>query len=367
MDVVMSFSKKTDPIRVLIIDDSILIRKILSDILNQDPRVTVIGTADNGRDGLEKILALQPQVVIMDVQMPVMDGLQALEQIMIKRPTPVIILSSVTTEGAHETLQAFDLGAFDVSVKPKNVLQNPKDFSNDITNKVKAAAKANLYVLRHKFSRSASSKETKAIPKNENLLPRIPVSIVVIGVSTGGPPALQAVLPYLPADFPVPIIIVQHMPPGFTAPLAQRLDAKCQMSVREAQNGEVLLPGNIYVAPAGYQTKVTHRLSKISLQITKQVEGNPRYWPSVDVTLASLAEAKIRGVMSVIMTGMGNDGLEGVKLIKNLQGFGIAQSEETCIVYGMPRAIVEAGLADRIIPIDDMAKVIIECVKRRHS
>ena len=370
-------------IGVLIVDDSIFMRKIITDILNQDAQIKILGEAKNGIDGVEKCMSLRPQVVTMDVQMPIMDGLQALEQIMLKRPTPVIVLSSVTTEGADETLKAFDLGAFDVLSKPPSRTDAKlQDFTRDLIERVKAAAVANRFQLakkyfssisEHKLASGTSPSIHKKIEKNSTYnevniskaLPKYPIELVLIGTSTGGPPALQAVLTQLPYDFPVPIIVDQHMPSGFTAPLAQRFDSSCGLKVQEGADRDILKAGNVYIAPAGKQTQVQRIAGRLALKITTESPIETHYKPSLDVTLLSMAREVGKGVLGVVMTGMGTDGLLGIREIKARGGFAIAESEETCVVYGMPRALIEAGLADRIIPLGDIARNIVECVQRR--
>ncbi len=402
----MSLTFNPKPIGVLIIDDSALMRKVLQDILNQDPGIKVLGTAVNGREGVEKILNLRPQVVTMDVQMPVMDGLQALEQIMRHYPTPVIILSSVTGEGAEATLRAYDLGAFDVLAKPSYKPGSDfGDFAKDLIERVKGASIANPFLLskrvndRHERrdrmapphftagnapdTSGKSNKQGQVAPSTLGGIsgkgrpankpftpmsgpwPRYPVDIVGIGLSIGGPPALQAVLPQFPREFPVPVVVAQHMPSGFTGPLAERLNNTSAITVCEASHGTTLVAGTVYIAPAGKQTIVEKRFGHLTFKIIEEAPINTRYRPSVDVTFLSLAREVGRGTLSVVMTGMGNDGLLGIREVKAQGGFAIAEAEETCAVYGMPRAVVEANLADRIAPLGIMAETIIECVQRR--
>ena len=195
--------------------------------------------------------------------------------------------------------------------------------------------------------------------------PKHAVEIVAIGTSTGGPSALQAVLPTLPVNFPVPVLVAQHMPPGFTGPLAQRLNGLCQLNVREGIHGEVLKAGTIYVAPAGKQTQVQRKSGQLTLHIGDEDPIPTLYHPSVDVMFLSLAKAVGKGALGVVMTGMGSDGTKGMKQIKGLEGFAIAESEETCVVYGMPRSLVEAGLTDRVVPLGEIGRTIVECVMRR--
>ncbi|EGW36785.1 chemotaxis response regulator protein-glutamate methylesterase [Desulfosporosinus sp. OT] len=384
------------PIGVLIVDDSPFMRLTLQKILNQDPGIKVLDVARDGREGILKLQSLHPQVVTMDVEMPVMDGLQALDEIMRWQPTPVIILSAVTTEGAQATLKALDLGAFDVVAKPSGSPgADLKALSRDLVEKVKAAASVNPARLGRKGLSSSSTGAslttgiatqttgTKIVtpvstagtslgsgPRLSgtgkiSLLPKHTVEIVAIGTSTGGPSALQAVLPVLPANFPVPVLVAQHMPAGFTGPLAQRLNGLCPLNVREGIHGEALKAGTVYVAPAGKQLQVQRKSGQLTLNIGMEAPIPTLYHPSVDVMFLSLAKEVGRGTLGVVMTGMGNDGTKGMKEVKALEGFAIAESEETCVVYGMPRTLVDAGLADRIVPLGEIGRTIVECVMRR--
>lgn len=392
-------------IGVLIVDDSPFMRLTLQKILSQDPSIKVLDTAKDGREGILKLQSLRPDVITMDVEMPVMNGLQALDEIMRWQPTSVIILSAVTTEGAESTLKAFDLGAVDVVAKPSGKPgADLQVLSRDLVEKVKAAALVNLSRLRPNKSLVSSqqtpstgavSSSTAATvqpgitkttsPKSPSspssvssgnasrtfsggksgVLPKHPVEIVAIGTSTGGPSALQAVLPVLPKNFPVPILVAQHMPPGFTGPLAQRLNGLCELNVREGVNGEVLKAGTVYVAPAGKQLQVQRRSGQLTLNIGDDAPIPTLYHPSIDVMFLSLSKEVGKGTLGVVMTGMGSDGTKGMKELKKLEGFAIAEAEETCVVYGMPRSIVEAGLADRIVPLGEIGKAIMECVMRR--
>lgn len=397
-------SQPNSPITVLIVDDSPFMRLTLQKILNQDPEIKVLDSARDGREGIEKLQTLRPQVVTMDVEMPVIDGLQALDEIMRWQPTPVIILSAVTTEGAQATLKALDTGAFDVVAKPSGGSgADLQTFARDLVNKVKAAAQVDPLRLgkrgiafRSKPQTSlkstsmpgpngasssgtslrssvsalgatglASGSTKSRVMESNAVLPKHPIEIVAIGTSTGGPSALQNVLPQLPADFPVPVLVAQHMPPGFTGPLAQRLNGLCPLNVREGVHGEVLKAGTVYFAPAGKQLQVQRRGSQLILHIGEDSPIPTLYHPSVDVMFLSLAKEVGKGALGVVMTGMGNDGLRGMREIKALEGFAIAESEETCVVYGMPRSIVDAGLADRVIPLGEIGRNIVECVQRR--
>lgn len=402
-------NQPNSPITVLIVDDSPFMRLTLQKILGQDPEIKVVDTARDGKEGIEKLQALRPQVVTMDVEMPVIDGLQALGEIMRWQPTPIIILSALTTEGAQSSVKALEAGAFDVVAKPSGGPgADIQVLARDLIDKIKAAAHVdpNRLGKRGSQSRSATSSGNRSwatgapnesasrggssalgvspqglassahassalgSPKGRSLdrgeaLPKYPIEIVAIGTSTGGPSALQAVLTQLPASFPVPVIVAQHMPPGFTAPLAQRLNGMSPLNIREGVNGEALKAGTVYFAPAGKQMQVQRRGSQLLVHISDESPITTLYRPSVDVMFMSLAKEVGKGTLGVVMTGMGNDGLKGMKEIKEREGFAIAEAEETCVVYGMPRSIVDAGLADRIVPLGEIARNIIECVQRR--
>lgn len=400
-----------NPITVLVVDDSPFMRLTIQKILSQNAGIKVVDTARDGREGIQKLQALRPQVVTMDVEMPVMDGLQALDEIMRWQPTPVIILSAVTTEGAQATLKALDLGAFDVVAKPSGGPgADLLALSRDLVEKVRAAAGVDMRRLKQPSGYevvwpgtgssgpgraqgnqgtqgtgtqgTSSTAATKGSLDSKGaglaqwlmgrtkgaglgVLPKHPVEVVAIGTSTGGPTALQAVLPQLPANFPVPVLVAQHMPPGFTGPLAQRLSSLCHLEVREGIHNEGLRPGTVYVAPAGKQLQVMRRGSVLYLNIGDEAPITTLYHPSVDVMFLSLAKEVGRGALGVVMTGMGNDGMKGMREIKAAEGFSIAEAEETCVVYGMPRAVVEAGLSDRITPLGEIGRAIVECVMRR--
>jgi two-component system chemotaxis response regulator CheB len=378
------------PIRVLIVDDSPFIRMSLKKILSREPGIEVVDTARDGREGIAKLQALKPDVVTLDVEMPVMNGLQALEEIMRWQPTPIIVLSAVTTDGAKLTMKAFDLGAVEVVAKPSG--QQGDDLATlaaDIVLKIKSVAGIDISRLSRKETGApapkiivgetpfaglkksdpaafkAGGQEPVQNPGSQGSFPRQRIDIVSIGTSTGGPSALQTVLTKLPKDLPVPVMVAQHMPAGFTAPLAARLNGLCQVTVKEAENGEPLKAGTVYIGPSGKQFQVKKARNEFVAQISLESPIVTLYKPSVDVMFMSLAKEAGAGVLGVVMTGMGNDGMNGMKQLKAMGAFAIAESEKTCIVYGMPRAIVEAGLADRVELLPDIGRMITECVKRR--
>ncbi|KUO65604.1 MAG: chemotaxis response regulator protein-glutamate methylesterase [Gracilibacter sp. BRH_c7a] len=371
-------NKPLKTIKVLIVDDSPFIRMSLKKILDRDPGIEVVDTARDGREGITKLQALKPDVVTMDVEMPVMNGLQALEEIMRWQPTPIIILSSVTTEGAKLTIKAFDLGAAEVVAKPSGKAGDDLvALAEDLTLKVKSVAGIDPKRLKNRTIdcrgivptpvSKPKNLDLKTEPKGTGLStwPRKNIEVVAIGTSTGGPTALQIVLSKLPKNFPVPVIVSQHMPVGFTLSLASRLDSLSEVKIKQVENDEVLKPGTVYIGEAGKQFQVKKDRNELVAVITTESPINTLYKPSVDVMFMSLAKVVGGGVLGVVMTGMGTDGSQGMQELKNQGAFAIAESETTCIVYGMPRSIVERGLADRIEQLPNIGQAIIDCVNRR--
>ncbi len=352
-------------IKVLVVDDSAFMRKALTSMLQEDPEIKVIGTARDGLEAIEQIQKLRPDVVTLDVEMPRMDGLTALKEIMQKCPVPVIMVSSLTTEGAKVTLEALDLGAVDFI--PKNLSElsvNIVKIKGMLIDKIKTIGRRGL-VKRKPIVRPAEPPKVET-PKVEPPKVKIAtterrIGIVSIGTSTGGPKALQEIIPKLPKDFPVPIVIAQHMPPNFTKPFAERLDQLSQLSVKEAEEGEPIKPGMVYIAPGRGHMRLKRRGIETLISISEDKEDFI-YRPSVDALMSSVAETFPGRCLGVILTGMGNDGEKGCKKIKETGGKIFAQSEDTCVVYGMPRAVVEAGIADKIVSIDEMAGEIINAV-----
>jgi two-component system, chemotaxis family, protein-glutamate methylesterase/glutaminase len=342
------------PIRILIVDDSAFIRYALSKRLDAEPDLTVIDTASDGIDALAKIARLQPDVVTLDIEMPRLSGLDALRQIMAQHPRPVIMLSTLTQEGARETFQALALGAVDFVPKPTTTIHIQHVFD---TLKDKIRSVANVPTLRLQHLRQAS---LSATPPPASAVAR-PLSardvVLVIGSSTGGPQALQRVVSDLPADLPAALAIVQHMPPQFTATLAERLNAHSAFAIRESDGTETLRVGQGLLAPGGYHL-VLHR-GGVSLSSTPP-RNHVR--PSVDVTFESAADAFGRATVAVILTGMGSDGTEGARRIKAAGGKVLAEAEETCVVYGMPKSAAEAGLVDALVPLDEMPRAVTQMV-----
>ena len=341
-------------IRVLVVDDSAFARANISKQLSEDPRIEIVDVAHNGIEALEKIPMLQPQVVTLDVDMPQMDGLTALKHIMEEFPTPVVMLSSFTSEGASETIQALELGAIDFFVKHSATQPaGTGKIAESLRSKVRMASEISTAKLR-RMRRTASPQlqlKRKKTQKQHALRTR---KIVLIGSSTGGPQALYDILPSLPTDIPAPLLIVQHMPAGFTKSLAERLDAVCEIPVKEAAEGDVLTPGTAYIAPGDYHM-TTDKHGRIALN-QKAPECGVR--PSVNVTMESLASVFGPFCVCAVLTGMGNDGTRGSNLIKVAGGKVFVEHESTCIVYGMPKSIIDAGNADKVLRRTQIAQAI---------
>lgn len=353
-------------IKVLVVDDSAFMRKALSTMLDGDPEIQVVGTARDGSEGLDKARLLQPDVITMDIEMPRMDGLTALRHIMMEMPRPVIMVSSLTTEGAEATLKAMELGAVDFI--PKQLSRVSLDIvkiENDLRSKVKIVARRKIRAPRTPRRIETVVAPTVEKPTLEAISKKGPQSrdVVAIGVSTGGPPAIQKVLSKLPANFPACILIAQHMPQAFTGPFAKRLDAVCQIKVKEAEAGDRVQAGTAFVAPGGQHLSIDQKVSRIDLLISPEPK-EALYKPSANVLIASVAQGVGKRGVGVILTGMGSDGLEGIKQLKQKNGYILAQDDASCVVYGMPKAIVDAGLADEILDIDDMAQGIMNALYR---
>ncbi|WP_115719182.1 protein-glutamate methylesterase/protein-glutamine glutaminase [Gallaecimonas mangrovi] len=362
------------PIRVLVVDDSSFFRRRVSEILTSDVGVEVIDTAINGKDAVQKAKDLRPDVITMDIEMPVMDGISAVREIMLANPTPILMFSSLTHDGAKATLDALDAGALDFLPKRfEDIAKDRNDAVATLLNRVKTLAnRRGLSLIKARQLRNANAAPTIAKPEpaplsrpqasaerhgHEAPSPRrrraTPYKLLAIGCSTGGPVALQQILTRLPANFPLPIVLVQHMPGTFTTAFAQRLDGLCQISVKEAENGDRLMAGRAYLAPGGKQMLIEGSSSAMRLKVTEGPETLV-YKPSVDITFASAA--KISGdVLAVILTGMGADGRDGSRLLKAQGATLFAQDEASCVVYGMPQAVTAAGLTDESISLERIA------------
>lgn len=353
-------------IRILSVDDAVVIRRMVTDILSSDPALEVVGTAPNGRIGLAKIPQVNPDLVILDVEMPEMDGLQTLAALRATYPRlPVIMFSTLTERGAAATLEALALGASDYVIKPANVgnvstaIQRIRE---QLIPKIKALCPGVLSALRLPAIAKVAAEPPRPTPRPAPTA-RGQVEVVVIGVSTGGPNALAEVLPKLPANFPVPVLIVQHMPPIFTKLLAQRLASRCALQVEEAAAGEVLTPGKAWVAPGDYHLRVVRNGLVMQTGLHQGPQENSCR-PAVDVLFRSAAEAYGAGVLGIVMTGMGQDGLRGAESIVEAGGQMLAQDEATSVVWGMPGFVARAGLAQMVLPLTHLGPEIVRRAMR---
>ncbi|MCX6169899.1 MAG: chemotaxis response regulator protein-glutamate methylesterase [Ignavibacteriales bacterium] len=348
-------------ISVLIVDDSAFMRKSLSIMIGSDPEITVVGTARNGQEGFDLAKSLKPDIITLDIEMPVMDGLTALKKIMTECPTSVIMVSSITTEGAQATIKAMELGAVDFIPKELSYVSvNIAAIKEDLIQKIKEIVRQKS--LKDRLKRIRSSAAPGSLPKRPTNvireIPRIGYKAIAIGISTGGPFTLQKVLPVISEKVNVPIFIVQHMPPKFTKSLAERLNGMCRLEVKEAEDNERVKPNVIYIAPGGYHMKVrSNGMSGININITSE-PSDTLHRPAVDVMMNSVLDVYGKLTLGIIMTGMGKDGFEAVKNLKKLGGYSIAQDEESCVVYGMPKAIVDGGIADVVLPAEKIPEMI---------
>jgi two-component system chemotaxis response regulator CheB len=341
------------PVRVLVVDDSALMRKLIPQILETDNSIQVVGTAMDGNFGLKKIDELKPQVITLDLEMPSMGGLDMLKEIMRRHRIPVIVVSSHTTEGASVTLKALSLGAFDFVSKPNDVSSRMQEVAQELISKIKAAAQSRGIPIHAATDFPVPVPRPKGKPGEK----RAPTKIVAIGISTGGPQSLQYLLAQLPADFPGSIVVVQHMPEGFTEMFARRLDECCSLNVKEAQSGDLLLAGRVLICPGSRHLK----LKRLPLGDVAILSDDPRvngHRPSADVMFKSVAEEFGQRVVGVLMTGMGEDGAHGLGLIKAAGGMTIAQGEQSCVVFGMPKAAIERGHAMRVVELEALASTL---------
>ena len=350
----------SNKITVLIVDDSAFMRKSLSLMLESDSDIEVLATARNGQEGYELAKKLKPHIITLDIEMPVMDGLTALKKIMAECPTSVLMVSSLTTEGADATIKALELGAVDFIPKEMSYVSvNIANIKEDLIHKVKEITRQKI--LKERLSRiraTGAQAPARRLTKIVNDLPKIGYRSIAMGISTGGPFTLQKILPLLSEKINVPVFIVQHMPPKFTKSLAERLNGLSKLEVKEAEDLEIVRPGVVYIAPGGLHMKLnTSGNSQHSIVISRE-PGDTLHRPSVDVMMNSVIDAYGKYTLGVIMTGMGKDGYEGIKTLKSLGGYSIAQDEESCVVYGMPKAIVDAGLADAVLPAEKIPEMI---------
>ena len=344
----------SDPIKVLVVDDSAFIRKTIIGFLNSEPCIHVVGEGVDGEDAIEKIKSLVPDIVTMDIEMPRLNGLDALKIIMMKNPVPVIMVSSLTEEGAKETIKALELGAVDYI--PKNLSSNIVNIVNiktELIEKIKLFGHRKIWLKRITGDFKPVPIRVQFPPLGKNRL-----SIIIIGASTGGPKALQDVIPRLPKNLPCGVLIIQHMHPVFTSSFAERMKELSQIEVREAKDGDLISPGLALVAPGGSHLRVK-KWPGNEYHVKLSKEPPMLHMPSVDIAMESVAQAFSDRVLGVIMTGMGQDGKIGIKNIKDSKGRTIAQDEETSVIFGMPKSAIDSGYIDKIVSLDKMAEEII--------
>lgn len=353
-----------DKINVVVIDDSAFMRKSLSLMLSSDPQISVVGTARNGLEGIELIKKTNPDVATLDIEMPVMDGLTALKKIMAECPTSVIMVSSLTTEGAQSTIKAMELGAVDFIPKEMSYVSvNISQVKDDLIQKVKAIGRQKAVRDRLKRLRAVENRPRMTSSNLTRMeLPKIGYRAISLGISTGGPFTLQKVLPELSDSIKIPIFIVQHMPPKFTKSLADRLNSMCKLEVKEAEDGETIQAGKVYIAPGGMHMKIKQGTAGNNFIYITREPSDTLHRPAVDITMNSVIDAYGKYTLGIIMTGMGKDGFEAIKRLKSIGGYTIAQEEESCVVYGMPKAIVDAGYADMILSAERIPQIINKAV-----
>lgn len=329
-------------IRVLIAENSLLMRKVLANIINSDPNMQVIGEAKNGKEVLEKIAELKPDVVTLDINLPLLNGIDVLEYIMKRYPTPVVIISAYSQEGTADTIKALELGAVDFISKPRGeVSLDMEHLKDEIIAKIKLAY---------------------TIDVNKLLIKKKPVllkKVVIIGASTGGPKMILAIVQDIPDKIGAAFLIIQHMPEGFTASFAEKIAQTAKIDACEAQDGDIICPNKIWLAKGGYHMALHRQDGYVKIKLT-QGELVNFVRPSIDITMKSAADIFGKNIIAVVLSGMGKDGLEGVKRIKEKGGFIIAQDKESSIVWGMPRAVCKAGLADKVLPIEQISGAILE-------
>ncbi|MBQ4879398.1 chemotaxis response regulator protein-glutamate methylesterase [Pseudoalteromonas luteoviolacea] len=371
-------------VKVLVVDDSSFFRRRVSEILEKDAGIEVIDFAVNGQEAVEKASKLRPDVITMDVEMPVLDGISAVKKIMQSNPTPILMFSSLTREGASATLDALDAGAVDFLPKKfEDIARNSEEATRALQTKVKEIGRKRVSRFTRPMAttkpatpastspkpvsslrgsstvaqpdRSFQKAPTETTPQRSFKASGKSYKVVAIGTSTGGPVALQTILTQLPANFPHPILLIQHMPAAFTPAFAQRLNSLCKIKVKEAEQGDKLMPGVAYLAPGGKQMMVESRGGSKTLKVFEDDSPRITYKPCVDVTFASTAKAYSGDVLAIVLTGMGADGRDGARMLKQVGATIWAQDEKTCVVYGMPQAVAAAGLSSESLALQDVA------------
>jgi two-component system chemotaxis response regulator CheB len=349
-----SFMRKPEKIRILVVDDSAFMRKIISDILSEEPLLDVVGKARNGDEAVEMVKSLSPDVVTLDIEMPGKSGIEVLQDIMDIKPIPVVMVSSLTKEGANVTMQALSVGAVDFVTKPSgNISLDMNKIGEELKRKVTAASRALVRARgAKKFPVPAPEACAASAARRDS---RHKAELLVIAASTGGPMALQQVIPELPGDFPLPVLLVQHMPPGFTTSFAQRLNELSRLTVTEGCDGMPVRRGNVIIAPGGYHLIVEKNGLELTCRLT-ETQPVRSVRPAADVLFTSVAETVGGGVIVLVLTGMGKDGLDGAKLLKEKGAYVIAENRETSVIFGMPGAVINAGLADEVLPLHSIAE-----------
>jgi two-component system, chemotaxis family, protein-glutamate methylesterase/glutaminase len=340
-------------LKILIVDDSAFFRHRIEQIIESEPGMRVVGTATNGKDAVQKATELKPDLITMDVQMPVVDGISAVRRIMADCPTRILMLSALTREGARETLEALEAGAIDFLPKASLSEQgSDDDFTETIRDKLRVLGHSQ-FTLKRSGSHHVYRAYSPQAGMRSRAMEGAPPKLVVIGASTGGPVALQAVLGSLPRDFPLPILVAVHMPGNFTAAYAERLNTICAIQVSEAKDHTPLQAGHALIAPGGKQTIIDKGATGFRICIKDAMPGDV-YHPSVDQLFISAARTFGSRVLAMVLTGMGSDGLKGGRQLKQVGARLWSQDKQSCVVYGMPHAIEEAGLSDRVLPLDEM-------------
>ncbi len=348
--------EKAGSIRIVIADDSMFMRTVIRKILENDPEIRVVGAARNGKEAVRLVKELKPDLVTLDIEMPVMDGMTALRTIMKESPCPVMMISSLTVEGSRATLEALDLGAVDFIPKVGNDLSGQGSLlRRSLLEKVKACAGSSVKSSRKAVVRRPGGNLPTVLPPHGS-----PVEIVAIGASTGGPKALQDVIPYLPATFPAVVLVAQHMPEGFTRTFAERLNSISHIPVHEAKEGDLLRPGRVLIAPGGRHLSVKRGKGTFPVVHISREPVDAPYRPSVDVMMRSVSEVYQERALAVMMTGMGHDGRDGMQKIKQRKGRTLAQDRKSCVVFGMPGAVMEVGIVDQVVPLSHLAQTIVQ-------
>jgi two-component system, chemotaxis family, protein-glutamate methylesterase/glutaminase len=345
-----------DKVKVLVVDDSFLMRRIISDIVNSDPHLEVVGKAKDGEEALEDVAALNPDVVTLDINLPVKNGIDVLRDIMKTKPTRVIMLSAYTRAGASATIKALELGAVDFIAKPSGEISlGLEKLRNEIIEKIKLAANFNLnkYLAVFKDAGTVPALEEKATGVKK---------LVIIGASTGGPKAILTIMKDIPGDTKAAFLIVQHMPKGFTLSFAERIAWETGIRTKEAEDGDIIYPGRAFVAPAGSHMVLARDNDQVKVKLTQDPLVN-FVRPSIDVSMSSAVEIFGKDIIGVILTGMGKDGLDGARKIKEAGGRVFVQDEESSVVWGMPGSVSKAGLTDQALPLSQIAEVLVKSIR----